>query len=222
MIASIGSEKRQIVKYNELPEVLIDAIVATEDSRFFTHDGVDIYRFTKAGFGYLTGTNEGGASTLTMQVSKNTFTSTKANGFKGLVRKFTDIYMSMFNIEKKIILKKKLWNFYVNSPYLGAGSYGVVTAAKTYFNKDISNLTLVEAAMIAGMFQAPGEYDPYVNPEKTNVRKNEVIDLMYRHGYITESEMDAAKRKDISEIIVKKIILILINIKDLLIQLFRK
>ena len=202
LIASIGSEKRQIVKYDELPEVLIDAIVATEDSRFFTHDGVDIYRFTKAGLGYLTGTNEGGASTLTMQISKNTFTSKDAEGFKGLVRKFTDIYMSIFNIEKDYS-KEEIMEFYVNSPYLGAGSYGVVTAAKTYFNKNISNLTLVEAAMIAGMFQAPGEYDPYVNPEKTNVRKNEVIDLMYRHGYITESEMDAAKRKDVSEIIVK-------------------
>lgn len=202
LIASIGSEKRQIVKYNELPNVLIDAIVATEDSRFFEHDGLDIYRFAKAGYGYLTGSNEGGASTLTMQVSKNTFTSTEADGFKGLIRKFTDIYMSIFNIEKDYS-KNEIMEFYVNAPYLGAGSYGVVTAAKTYFNKDIGNLNLVEAAMIAGMFQAPGEYDPYVNPDKTNARKNEVIDLMYRHGYITEIEMNSAKKKDISEIIAK-------------------
>ena len=202
LIASVGSEKRQIVKYEELPQVLIDAIVATEDSRFFLHDGLDIYRFTKAGLGYITGSNEGGASTLTMQISKNTFTSTEASGFEGIIRKFTDIYMSIFNIEKDYS-KEEIMEFYVNAPYLGAGSYGVETASKTYFNKDVSNLNLIEAAMIAGMFQAPGEYDPYVNPDKTNTRKNEVIDLMYRHGYITESEMESAKSKDISKIIVK-------------------
>ena len=202
LIASVGSEKRQIVKYEELPQVLIDAIVATEDSRFFLHDGLDIYRFTKAGLGYMTGSNEGGASTLTMQISKNTFTSTEASGFEGIIRKFTDIYMSIFNIEKDYS-KEEIMEFYVNAPYLGAGSYGVETASKTYFNKDVSNLNLIEAAMIAGMFQAPGEYDPYVNPDKTNTRKNEVIDLMYRHGYITESEMESAKSKDISKIIVK-------------------
>ena len=203
LIASIGSENRQIVKYNELPNVLIDAIVATEDSRFFEHDGLDIYRFAKAGYGYLTGSNEGGASTLTMQVSKNTFTSTEADGFKGLIRKFTDIYMSIFNIEKDYS-KNEIMEFYVNAPYLGAGSYGVVTAAKTYFNKDIGNLNLVEAAMIAGMFQAPGEYDPYVNPDKTNERKNEVINLMLRHGYITDNEADKTKRIHVENIIKKQ------------------
>ena len=80
LIATIGSEKRQIVTYNELPQVLIDAIIATEDSRFFEHEGIDLPRFLKASYGYFKGTNAGGASTLTMQVSKNTFTSTEAEG----------------------------------------------------------------------------------------------------------------------------------------------
>ena len=203
LITSIGTEKRQIVTYEELPQVLIDAIVATEDSRFFEHDGFDIYRFAKAGVGFLKGEDAGGASTLTMQLSKNTYTSTNAKGFDGIVRKFTDIYMSIFKIEKDYS-KKEIIEFYVNAPYLGAGSYGVQMASKTYFDKDVSNINLVEAAMIAGMFQAPGEYDPYVNPEKTNQRKNEVINLMLRHGYISETEADIAKNVYVGDIIKKQ------------------
>lgn len=201
LIATIGTEKRQIVSYDELPQILIDAIIATEDSRFFEHNGLDIPRFVKAGSSYLLGTNIGGASTLTMQLSKNTYTSTKTNGFDGIIRKFTDIYLSIFKIEKDYS-KKEIFEFYVNAPYLGAGSYGVQTASKTYFNKDVSNLNLIEAAMIAGLFQAPSEYDPYINIDKTNQRKNEVIDLMLRHGYISENEAIQAKKVDLSNIIV--------------------
>ena len=203
LIATIGSEKRQLVTYEELPQVLIDAIIATEDSRFFEHEGIDLPRFVKASYGYFKGTNAGGASTITMQVSKNTFTSTEAEGIEGIVRKFTDIYMSVFKIEKDYS-KEEIIEFYVNAPYLGGGNYGVQMASKTYFNKNVSDLNLVESAMIAGMFQAPGDYDPYVNPEKTNTRKNEVINLMLRHGYISESEANEAKAKDISNIIRKQ------------------
>ena len=202
LIATIGTERRQLVKYDELPQVLIDAIIATEDSRFFEHDGFDIPRFLKAGVGYIKGVDAGGASTLTMQLSKNTFTSTETKGFDGIVRKFTDIYMSIFKIEKDYS-KEEIIEFYVNAPYLGAGSYGVEQASKTYFNKDVTNLNLVEAATIAGMFQAPGEYDPYINPQKTTKRKNEVIDLMLRHGYITETEANQAKKINVENIVKK-------------------
>ena len=203
LIATIGNEKRTLVEYDDLPQVLLDAIIATEDSRFFEHKGFDIYRFVKAGYGFLMGNDAGGASTLTMQVSKNTFTSTESQGFDGIIRKFTDIYMSVFKIEKDYS-KKEIIEFYVNAPYLGAGTYGVQMASKTYFNKDIKDLNLVEAAMIAGMFQAPGEYDPYVNPDKTNARKNEVINLMLRHGYINEEQADKAKRVQVENIIRKQ------------------
>lgn len=203
LITSIGTEKRILVDYDELPSVLIDAIIATEDSRFFEHNGFDAPRFLKASLGQLRGLDAGGASTLTMQVSKNTFTNTKASGFEGIVRKFTDIYMSIFKIEKEYS-KKEIIEFYVNSPYLGASNYGVEMAAKTYFGKSVGDLNLVEAAMIAGLFQAPGEYDPYVNPDKTNSRKNEVIDLMLRHGYITNNVADKAKRIYIGDIIQKR------------------
>ena len=100
--------------------------------------------------------------------------------------------------------KEEIIEFYVNSPYLGGGTYGVQMASEVYFGKDVSNLNLVEAAMIAGMFQAPGEYDPYVNPDKTNVRKNEVIDLMFRYGYIDEETAHNAKLVDIKKYLVER------------------
>lgn len=200
LIATIGMEKRQIVAYEELPQVLIDAIIATEDSRYFDHHGFDLPRFLKASYGFINGSNAGGASTLTMQVSKNTFTSTEAEGMEGIIRKFTDIYLSIFKIEKDYS-KKEIMEFYVNEPYLGGSSYGVQVASKTYFRKNVSDLNLVEAAMIAGLFQAPAEYDPYVNPEKTNARKNEVISLMLRHGYITKEQAEEAKKVDVKSIV---------------------
>lgn len=200
LIATIGTEKRQIITYDDLPQVLIDAIIATEDARFFMHNGLDAPRFLKASTSYITGNNIGGASTLTMQISKNTFTSLEASGFEGIVRKFTDIYISIFKIEKDYS-KKEIIEFYVNAPYLGGGAYGVEMASDIYFGKKVADLNLVEAAMIAGMFQAPGEYDPYVNPDKTNHRKNEVIDLMLRHGYINNNEAHNAKIVDIKDFI---------------------
>ena len=201
LIATIGSEKREIVEYEELPDVLIDAIIATEDNRFFEHKGLDVIRFLNAGYSYVIGEDAGGASTLTMQVSKNSLTSTEAHGFKGIIRKFTDIYLSLFKIEKDYN-KKEIIEFYVNSPYLGGGSYGVQMACRTYFNKDIKDINLVEASMIAGLFQAPGKYDPYVNPELTNSRKNTVLDLMNKYGYISDEDCNAAKSVDVEDIIV--------------------
>ena len=203
LIATIGTEKREIVDYKDLPQVLIDAIIATEDSRFFEHDGIDLPRFMKASYGYFTGKNAGGASTITMQVSKNTFTSTEASGLAGVIRKFTDIYMAVFKIEKDYT-KEEIIEFYVNAPYLGGGNYGVQMASKTYFGKDVGNLNLVESAIIAGMFQAPGDYDPYVNPEKTNTRKNEVLGLMLRHGYISKEQYEQAKKIDVEDVIKKQ------------------
>ena len=203
LIATIGNEKRILVDYEDLPQVLLDAIIATEDSRYFEHKGFDIYRFIKAGVGFISGNDAGGASTITMQVSKNTFTSTESRGFDGIIRKFTDIYLSTFKIEEDYS-KKEIFEFYVNAPYLGAGTYGVQMASKTYFDKDVKDLNLAEAAMIAGLFQAPGEYDPYVNSDKTNTRKNEVINLMLRHGYITKEQADEAKKIQVENIIKKQ------------------
>ena len=190
-IAKLGTEKRQNITYDELPEVLVDAIVATEDSNFFQHNGFDLSRFVVASVKQVFTSGGGGASTLTMQVVKNTFTSTTSSGFEGIKRKFTDIYMSVFQVEKKYT-KKEILEFYVNSYYLGSGAYGVEQASHNYFGKDAKDMNLVEAAMVAGLFQAPNAYDPYQHPDKAEQRRNQVLKLMKRHGYITDEEYKTA------------------------------
>lgn len=200
--AKLGSEMRQKIEYSDMSEELVNAIIATEDSRFFEHNGFDLPRFLKASFGQALGQNAGGASTLTMQVSKNQFTSTNSHGLAGIKRKFTDIYIAMFQIERKYS-KEKILEFYANSYYLGSGSYGVEQASETYFNKKAKDLNVSEAAMIAGMFQSPVVYDPNINPEKTEARRLLVLKLMKRHGYITDSEYEIAKQMTVDKIVIK-------------------
>ena len=200
--AKLGTEMRQKIEYDQMSEELVNAIIATEDSRFFEHNGFDLPRFLKASFGQAMGQNAGGASTLTMQVSKNQFTSTTSHGLAGIKRKFTDIYIAMFQIEKKYS-KEKILEFYANSYYLGSGCYGVEQAAETYFDKKAKDLNVSESAMIAGMFQSPVVYDPNINPEKTEQRRKIVLSLMKRHGYISEKEYEIAKKMTVDKIVLK-------------------
>ena len=200
--AKLGSEMRQKISYDDMSEELINAIVATEDSRFFEHNGFDLPRFVKASFGQLLGQDAGGASTLTMQVSKNQYTSNVATGWEGIKRKFTDIYISMFQIEMNYS-KEEILEFYANSYYLGSGAYGVEQAAQTYFNKSADELNLAESAMIAGLFQSPVSYDPNINPDKTEARRQTVLSLMKRHGYITDEEYEIAKDMTVDKIVIK-------------------
>ena len=190
----LGTEMREKVTYDELPEVLVDAIVATEDSRFFQHNGFDAPRFLKASLGQLVGHSDaGGASTLSMQVIKNSFTSADDHGIKGIIRKFTDIYLSVFKLEKNYT-KEQIIEFYVNNHNLGGNIYGVKQAALAYFNKDIGDLNLAEASIIAGMFKAPNLYKPTNtdNIKSVTRRRNTVLYLMERHGYITSEERQMA------------------------------
>lgn len=202
VFAKLGTQMRQKIDYEDMSEELVNAIVATEDSRFFEHNGFDLPRFMKASFGQLLGQNAGGASTLTMQVSKNQYTSAVSSGFAGIKRKFTDIYISMFQIEPNYS-KEEILEFYANSYYLGSGAYGVEQAAETYFNKEAKDLNLSEAAMIAGLFQSPVSYDPNINPEKTESRRLVVLSLMKRHGYITDKEYEIAKKMTVDKIVIK-------------------
>ena len=202
-LARLGTENRQKVTYDELPEVFIDALVATEDSRYFQHSGVDMARFLKATIGQVFGqSGAGGASTLTMQVAKQRLTNSEASGIKGIIRKFTDVYLSVFVLEKKYS-KEQLIEFYVNIPYLGSGSYGIEQASQIYFGKSVSELSLPEAATIAGLFQAPVAYDPFDYPEKAESRRNQVLNLMKRHGYISEEECEIAKSIPLKSLLVE-------------------
>ena len=194
-IAKLGSEKREKVTYDELPEVLVDAIIATEDSRFFQHNGFDAPRFIKATVGQLTqGSEAGGASTLSMQVTKNSFTDPlgqASSGTKGIIRKFEDIYITVFMLEKDYS-KEQIIEFYVNNHFLGGNIYGVEEASNAYFGKSVSDLNLSEAAILAGMFKSPNYYRPTVNPKNAAARRKTVLYLMRRAGYITKEEEEAA------------------------------
>lgn len=200
IIARLGRERRDKITYQDMPQVLIDAIIATEDARFYQHNGLDLPRFMRASMGQILGnTSAGGASTLTMQVVKNHFTSTEQN----LVRKFTDIYMSIFKLERKYS-KEQILEFYVNSPYLGSGAYGVAEAARTYFGKEVENLNLAEASLIAGLFQAPSFFDPHLHPERAEKRRSTVLYLMRRHGFITEEQEQIANSMSVESLLTTR------------------
>ena len=202
VIATLGAQKRESVTYDELPQVLVDAIVATEDSRYYQHNGVDTARFLKASILQVLGHSDaGGASTLTMQVVKNNLTETTSSGVKGIVRKFKDVYLSVFFMEKKYT-KEEILEMYVNDSCLGGTVYGVEEASKKYFGKDVSELSLPEASLIAGMYQAPNRYNPYKDPEAATKRRKTVLSLMVRHGYITQQEADMANAVDIESLLV--------------------
>lgn len=199
----LGSEMRDKITYDELPEVLVDAIVATEDSRFFQHNGFDAPRFLKASLGQVAGNSDaGGASTLSMQVIKNSFTSSEDTGFEGIVRKFTDIYLAVFKLEKNYT-KEQIIEFYVNNHNLGNNIYGVKQAARVYFNKDIKEINLSEAAILAGMFKAPNLYKPTntENMKAVTNRRDTVLYLMERHGYITSEEREIASSIPIESLV---------------------
>lgn len=207
IITKIGEEMREKITFEEMPEVLVDAIIATEDSRFFQHNGFDLPRFLKAAFGQVLGKRDaGGASTLTMQIAKNHYTSTESSGIKGIIRKFTDIYLSIFKIEKNYT-KFEILEFYVNSNYLGGsqygGAYGVEQASQLYFGKNAKDLTLPEAALIAGLFQAPNSYDPYLYPDRTEERRKTVLYLMERHRYITSEEREIAEQMTVHDLVIE-------------------
>ena len=206
--ARVGAEQRDLANYNELPEVLIDAIVATEDSRFFQHNGFDVVRFIKASLGQIAGQDgAGGASTLTMQVAKNAFSRNEegkiaSTGVDGIIRKFNDIYISIFKIEKNYT-KEEIIEFYVNAPFLGNSTYGVKQASQTYFGKSVSDLTLPEASLLAGIFNAPSSYNPFYSLNYADKRRSTVLNLMVRHGYITEEQAEEAKAISVESVITE-------------------
>ena len=206
-VAKLGVEKRKNVDYDYLPDVLVDAIIATEDSRYMLHNGFDLPRFFKASVGQVVNKvthhgNAGGGSTLDMQVVKNRYTSTEDSGFEGIKRKFTDIYISIFKLEKKYS-KEEIMEFYVNIPFLGNNAYGVEQACQSYFGKSVADINLSEAAVIAGLFQAPTSYDPYRHPEAAEKRRKTVLYLMVRHGYITQEEADIANSIPVKDLLRK-------------------
>lgn len=203
-ITRLGSELRENVTYDDLPEVFIDALIATEDSRFFQHNGLDAPRFIKASIGQLLGNSDaGGGSTLSMQLIKNTYTGFESKGINGIIRKFTDIYLAVFKLEKNFT-KKEIIEFYVNNYDLANNAWGVEQASQTYFGKSVRDLNLSEAALLVGLFNAPDAYNPYSHPEAASKRRDTVLNLMVRHGYITSEEASIASRIPVSSLLAGK------------------
>lgn len=205
VFAELGAEKREIITYDEISQVFIDALIATEDSRFFQHNGFDAARFIKASIGQvISGSEAGGASTISMQVVKNSFTNANVDsGIAGIIRKFTDIYLSIFELEKTYS-KQEIIELYVNIHYMGAGAYGVEQASQTYFGKSARELNLAEASLLAGLFQSPSYLDPFKNPEAAQERRSTVLKLMVMHGYITKEERALAESIPVSSLLIPK------------------
>ncbi|WP_445492246.1 PBP1A family penicillin-binding protein [Niallia sp. 03133] len=199
-IAKVGSVNRDYVNYEDIPKLVKNAFIATEDSRFFKHHGIDPIRLGGAVVANITnGFGAEGASTITQQVVKNFFFNQPQ---KTLSRKAQEAWLAI-QLERKYS-KEEIFEMYVNKIFMSENMSGVKTAAKVYFNKELDELTLPEAAMLAGMPQAPNAYNPFNNPDRAEKRRNIVLSLMHQHGYISKEEMEKAQNVPISDLIVKK------------------
>jgi penicillin-binding protein 1B len=184
--------KRQVVHYNEMPKILVDAVLAIEDRRFFEHSGVNFVRFAEAAWIDVTRQrHEQGGSTITMQLSRGFFLTPE----KTLKRKLTEMLIAT-ELEQKFT-KQQIFEFYANWVPLGQrGSFaisGFAEASRTYFNKDIKDLTLPEAALLAGIIQGPSWLSPYRHPERATARRNLVLDSMVDTHAITKEQAEKAK-----------------------------
>ena len=205
-IAEIGYIIRKNVTYDELPTSLVDAFIAIEDSRFFEHHGFDIPRFTKAIIDNLKTMSFGqGGSTFTMQLIKNTYFVDDELGVgaaKSVKRKVQEIALAMELEHNPDVTKEDIFVAYLNKLFFG-GTYqnirGVQKAAEYYFGKPVNELTLPESAMLAGVVNAPNLYNPYNHLEYAQDRRDEVLYLMYYHGYITENEYNVAKNTKVED-----------------------
>ncbi len=191
VIGEFALEKRIPLKFDEIPPVMKNAILAVEDTRFYDHMGIDPIRIIGAGWNNLFRNKVEGGSTLTQQLAKNLFLTREQT----LKRKVNEWVLAL-QIER-YYTKNQIMELYANHIFLGANAYGVEAGAEIYFGKQAKDLTLEEAALLAAVPKAPGEYSPTANPAKAKERRDLVLDLMARTGFATQSEVDAAKAKPI-------------------------
>lgn len=198
LITEVGAVNREYVNYKDIPPVVENAILATEDYRFYKHHGIDPIRFAGAVLAnFQRGFGAEGGSTITQQVVKNAFLTNK----KTLSRKVQEAWLA-FQLEQKYT-KHQIFEMYVNKVLVGGNNYGIATAAKVYYGKELNELNLAEAAQIAGMPQSPNNYNPFTHPDLAEKRRNIVLSLMYQHGYITKKQMDEAKKVSVKDTVLK-------------------
>ncbi len=192
VLAEIALERREVAKFDEIPQLIVDAFLSAEDASFYDHSGVDYVGVTRAMFANLkAGKVVQGGSTITQQVAKSLLL-TRERSFS---RKIKDILLAQ-KIEERFS-KKEILFLYLNQVYLGGGYYGVKAAFRGYFGKELSEATIAEAAMVAGLLVAPGRYSPYVNPKRATSRQRYVLTRLYENRIISEEQYKSALEEKI-------------------------
>ena len=193
LLAEFGEHRRIPVRFEKIPRYLIDAVVAVEDDQFWEHHGIDYYALLAAAYEVATtGKKTRGGSTITMQVARNFFLSPEQT----YTRKFNEILLAL-KIETELS-KEKIMELYLNKIFLGHRSYGISAASQVYYDKKLEDLTLAQAAMIAGLPKAPSKYNPISNPERALIRRNYILSRMRILQYIDEEEFDLAINEPIT------------------------
>ncbi|MFZ6750658.1 penicillin-binding protein 1A [Undibacterium sp. Ren11W] len=187
LIAEFGEERRNVVRFADIPELMKKAVLAIEDDRFYEHGGVDYLGILRASVHNMAGGPKQGASTITQQVARNFFLSSEQT-FK---RKIYEVLLA-WKIEQNLS-KDQILEIYMNQIYLGQRSYGFSSAAQIYFGKSLKEISIAEAAMLAGLPKAPSSYNPVANPKRAAVRQQYILQRMKQLGYITEAQYESAK-----------------------------
>ena len=187
LIGEFGEEHRTLTPIAEIPDVMKNAILAIEDARFFQHGGIDYIGMVRAALANVGRSKSQGASTITMQVARNVYLSSE----KTFTRKIYEVLLT-FKLEHTLS-KDQILEIYMNQIYLGNRAYGFAAACETYFGKPLKEISVAEAAMLAGLPKAPSAYNPIKNPKRARIRQQYIIERMLDNGFITAAQADAAK-----------------------------
>ncbi len=191
LIDELGN-RRNPVQYEDVPEVLINALIATEDVRFYSHPGVDVQSLLRGFYGFITGRRLGGGSTITMQLANNlSFDSDNV-----YLRKFKEIPFAL-QIQRELT-KEEILTLYLNTIYFGAGADGIGAASFVYYGKDVSELTLAESAMMISLLPCPSACNPFSNPSRALNRRETRLRNMLKENMITQNEFEAANNAPIT------------------------
>ena len=190
-IGEFGEERRNFMPFKDIPKVMKDAVLAIEDARFYQHGGVDYIGLLRASLANLGRAKSQGASTITMQVARNVYLSSE----KTFTRKIYEILLTT-KLEHNLS-KDQIFEIYLNQIYLGNRAYGFAAASEAYFGKPLKNISIAEAAMLAGLPKAPSAYNPISNPKRARSRQLYIIERMEENGFITRDQAASAKLEDL-------------------------
>ncbi|MFO1192150.1 MAG: penicillin-binding protein 1A [Rhodoferax sp.] len=187
LIGEFGEERRNLTRLKDIPKAMTDAVLAGEDARFYEHGGVDYKGMVRAGLANLGNVKSQGGSTITMQVARNVYLSSE----KTYTRKIYEVLLT-FKMEH-LLTKDQILEIYMNQIFLGQRAYGFAAASEAYFDKPLKNITIAEAAMLAGLPKAPGTNNPIRNPKRARARQLYILDRMEENGFITAAQAQAAR-----------------------------